>query len=170
VLRALREIRHPETRQSMGTLYGILGYVEAMGRPQDGVSRGIVLSSQDAIEAGDLIRKGGPPPREIYSNPSKRELDGWVVAGLRTDELLAEYDVVFIDKGVEEGVAVGDTFWVLEPSRKVKDPSGNGMITLPDTRMAVVVVIHAEKETSTALVTNSQTAFSAGDRVRSRTE
>ncbi len=170
VLRGLREIRHPETKKKMGTLYGILGYVEAVGRPQDGISRGIVLTSQDAIEAGDIIRKGSPPPKEILSNPSTRELDGWVVAGLGSDELLSEYDVVFIDKGVGEGVEVGDTFWVLEPVRKVKDPTGNGTITLPDTRLALLVVIHAEKETSTALVTNSQGAFSAGDRVRSRTE
>ncbi len=61
-------------------------------------------------------------------------------------------------------------FWVMEPIREVKNPSGKGTITLPDTRLAVLVIIHAEKETSTALVTNSQGAFSAGDRVRARTE
>ena len=170
VLRGLREIRHPQTKKKMGTLYGILGYVRAAGQPQDGVTRGMIIISQDAIEAGDLIRKAVPPPKEIYSNLSKRELDGWVVAGLRTDHLLAEYDVAFIDKGVEEGVQVGDTFWVLEPARQVKNPSGGAKVTLPDTRQAVVVVIHAEKDTSTVLVTNTQGVFSAGDRVRARTE
>ncbi len=171
ILRGLREIRHPQTGKKMGTLYCILGYARAVGPPQeDGVARGIILISQDAIEAGDLIRKGGPPQKEIYSNPAKRELDGFIVAGLRTDDLLAEYDVVFIDKGVEEGVETGDTFWVLEPQRQVKNPSGIGNLTLPDTRQAVIVVISAEKETSTALVTNSQGAISAGDRIRSRTD
>jgi hypothetical protein len=170
ILRGLREIRHPQTNKKMGTLYGILGYARATGQPQDGVARGMIIISQYAAEAGDLIRKGAPPPKEIYSNPSKRELDGWVVAGLRTDDLLAEYDVVFIDKGVEEGVQVGDTFWVLEPAREVNNPSGTGKIALPDTRTAVVVVIHAEKKTSTVLVTNAQGVFSAGDRVRARTE
>jgi hypothetical protein len=169
-LRGLREIRHPQTNRKMGTLYGILGYARAAGQPQDGVTRGMIIISQYAIEAGDLIRKGAPPPKEIYSNASKRELDGWVVAGLRTDDLLSEFDVVFIDKGAEEGVQAGDTFWVLEPVRKVENPSGSGKVTLPDTRMAVVVVIHAEKETSTALVTNARGVFSAGDRVRARTE
>jgi hypothetical protein len=170
IMRGLREIRHPQTKEKMGTLYGILGYALAVGKAQDGVARAMIMISQDAVEAGDIIRKGGPPPKEIYSNPSKRELEGCVVAGLRTDELLSEYDVVFMDKGVEEGVQVGDTFWVLEPVRKVKNPSGPGKVTLPDTRLAVVVVIHAEKETSTALVTNAQGVFSAGDRVRARTE
>jgi hypothetical protein len=169
ILRGLREIKHPATKKKMGTLYGILGYTRAVGQPQDGVARGMIIISQYAIESGDLIRKGAPPPREIYSNLSTRALDGYVVAGLRTDGLLAEYDVVFIDKGVEEGVQVGDTFWVLEPVRKVKDPSGSGNLTLPDTRLAVVVVIHAEQQTSTALVTNAQGVFSAGDRVRART-
>jgi hypothetical protein len=170
VLRGLREIRHPQTNKKMGTLYGILGYVRAAAQPQDGVARGMIIISQYAIEAGDLIRKGAPPPREIYSNFSKRELDGYVVAGLRTDHLLSEYDVIFIDQGVEEGVQAGDTFWVLEPARKVDNPSGSGKLTLPDTRMAVVVVIHAEKKTATALVTNSHCVFSAGDRIRARTE
>ena len=170
VLRGLREIRHPETGKKMGTLYGILGYASVVGPIQDGVARGIVLASQEAIESGDLIRKGAPPPKEVYSNAAKRELDGWVVAGLRTDDLLSEYDVVFVDRGIEHGVEVGDTFWVLESARKVKDPNGPGMVTLPDTRMALLVVIHAEKQTSTTLVTNSYGAFSAGHRVQARTE
>jgi hypothetical protein len=130
----------------------------------------MILSSQYAIETGDLIRKGAPPPKEVHSSASKRELDGWVVAGLRTDDLLSEYDVVFIDRGIEHGVEVGDTFWVLESERNVKNPSGPGKVTLPDTRMALIVVIHAEKKTSTALVTNSHSVFSAGHRVRARTE
>ncbi len=170
VMRALREIRHPETGENIGTLYGILGYAKVVGPPQDGVARGIILASQFAIETGDLVRKGAPPPKEVFSNPSKRELDGWVVAGLRTDDLLSEDDVVFIDRGIEDGVQVGDTFWVLEPPRTVKDPSGIGTVTLPDTRMAVIVVIHTEQQASTALVTNSQDVFSAGNRVRARTQ
>jgi len=170
VLRGLREIRHPETGKTMGTLYGILGYASVVGPIQDGVARGIILTSQYAVEAGDLIRKGAPPPKEVYSNASKRELDGWVVAGLRTDDLLSEYDVVFVDRGIEHGVEVGDTFWVLESERKVKNPSGPGKVTLPDTRLALLVVIHAEKETSTTLVTNSYCVFSAGHRIRARTE
>ncbi len=170
ILRGLREIRHPQTGKKMGTLYGILGYARAMGTPRDGVARGRIVASQFAVEAGDIIRKGAPPPKEIHSNPSKRALDGWVVAGLRTDDLLSQYDVVFIDKGAEQGVMDGDTFWVLEPVKKVKNPSGIGKVTLPDTRQAVVVVIHAEKETATALVTNSQGVFSVGSRVRARTE
>jgi hypothetical protein len=170
VLRGLREIRHPKTGKKMGTLYSILGYASVVGPIQDGVARGMILTSQYAIETGDLIRRGAPPPKEVHSNASERELDGWVVAGLRTDDLLSEYDVVFIDRGIEQGVEVGDTFWVLEPERKVKDPSGPGMVTLPDTRMALIVVIHAEKQTSTTLVMNSYGAFSAGNRVRARTE
>jgi hypothetical protein len=170
VMRGLREIRHPETGKKMGTLYGILGYASVVGPIQDGVARGMILSSQDAIETGDLVRRGAPPPKEVYSNASKRELGGWIVAGLRTDELLSEYDVVFIDQGIEHGVEVGDTFWVLESARKVKNPSGPGKVTLPDTRMALLVVIHAEQKTSTTLVTNSYGVFSAGHRVRARTE
>ncbi len=170
ILRGLREIRHPQTGKKMGTLYGILGYARAIGEPEDGVVRGRIVASQYAVEAGDLIRKGAPPPKEIYSRFSKRALDGWVVAGLRTDDLLSQYDVVFLDQGAEQGVRDGDTFWVLEPERKVKNPSGSGKITLPDTRQAVVVVIHAEKETATALVTGSQGVFSTGSRVRARTE
>lgn len=170
ILRGLRKIHHPRTKEEMGTLYGILGYARAVGPAQDGVARGVIVASQDAAVPGDLIRKGGPPPKEIRSNPARRELEGWVVAGLRTDDLLSEYDVVFLDKGIEEGVEAGDTFWVMEPVRKVKDPSGIGKVTLPDTRLAVVVVIHAEKAASTALVTNSQHIFSAGYRVLARTE
>jgi hypothetical protein len=170
VLRGLRRIKHPKTGERMGTLYGILGYAKVISEPQDSVARARILASQYAIEPGDIVRKGAPPPKEIVSNPADRDLEGWIVAGLRSDKLFSEYDVCFIDKGVEEGVEVGDTFWVLEPARKVKNPRGPGRLALPDSRMAVLVVIHTEKKASTTLVTNSLTGLEAGYRVRSRTQ
>ena len=170
VLRELRDITHPKTGELMGTLYGILGYAKVTAEPQDFIARARILASDDSIESGDIVRKGAPPPKEVISNPSKRDLEGWIVAGLRSDYLFSEYDVCFIDKGVEEGVEVGDTFWVLEPARQVKDPRGPGKVALPDSRTAVLVVIHAEKKASTALVTNSLAGLEAGYRVRSRTQ
>ena len=168
IMRALREIRHPKTGKNLGTLYGILGYARVAGEPEGSVMRARILASQCAVEAGDILRKGAPPPKEVYSDYSKRDLRGWIVAGLRSDELLSEYDVCFIDKGIEEGVQVGDTFWALEAERQVENPQGPGKVTLPDTRLALLVVIHAEQNTATALVTNSQGAFAAGHRVQSR--
>jgi hypothetical protein len=170
ILRGLRKIKHPKTGERMGTLYGIMGYAKLTGTPQDSVARARILASQHAIEAGDIVRRGAPPPKEVVSNPSKRDLEGWIVAALRSDHLFSEYDVCFIDMGVEEGVEIGDTFWVMEPTRKVKNPTGPGKITLPDSRMAVLVVIHTEKKASTALVTNSLAGLEAGYRVRSRTQ
>ena len=64
-----------------------------MGQSQAGAAPGRGRACAEAFRPPR--RKGVPPPKEVYSNPSKRELDGWVVAGLRTDDLLSEYDALF---------------------------------------------------------------------------
>ncbi len=170
ILHKVRRVKHPRTGKTVGAIYSIVGYTRVVSDAGDEVRRARILASTDAVEVGDLLRRGGPPPKEVYSRPAARPLDGLVVAGLRTDGLIAQQDVCFLDKGLREGVEVGDTFWVLAPPRKVKRVVGSGRVALPNEKVALLVVIHTEQGSSTALVVESRKVFSAGYRVTARTE
>ncbi len=170
VLRGVRKIRHPHTGKKMGTLYRMMGSVETLSQMDGQTARAKVLSSQGTIQAGDLLYAGTEPQKAVYSKLAKREMDGNIVAGLRTSERISQHDVCFIDRGILDGVEVGDTFWVLEMGRKVKTYGEGGKIRLPETKIALLVVIHAEKTASTALVTESRKAFTVGAPVKSWTE
>lgn len=170
VIRGIREIDHPETGKHLGTLYCMLGSVEVVGNPGAGIARARILDSRDAIKAGDILYTGSPPPQSITSKRAGRQIGGTVVAGLRVSESLTQHDFCFIDKGVLDGVELGDSFWVLEKGRKVRQFGDQGCIRLPDSRVALLVVVHAEKNTSTALVTESQNVFPVGARVQAWTD
>lgn len=170
VLHRVRKIRHPLTGKDMGTLFRMMGSVEVVSRTDTSAARAKVLTSQGTIEAGDLLYAGATPEEEVYSKRAKRKLEGNIVAGLRPKDTITQHEVCFIDKGVLDGVEVGDSFWVLEKGRQVKGYGEGGKATIPDTRVALLVVIHAEKTASTALVTDSRKEFPVGAPVKSWTE
>lgn len=170
VLRGVRTIVHPQTGARVGTLYQRLGSVEMVGHSDTGIVRARILASRDAIRAGDLLHSGSPPPQTVISKRAVRNVQGSVVAGLRVSDKLVQHDLCFLDKGVLDGVEVGDSFWVLDEGKEVKGFDEAGRVRIPETKVALLVVVHAEKTTSTAVVTESQHPFSVGASVKAWTE
>lgn len=170
ILRPVRKIRHPNTGKKMGTLYRMMGSAQVLSGDGSQVARARIVDSRGAIKPGDLLYVGGAPQKEVYSKRASRDLEGRVVAGLRVAHNIAQHDVCFIDKGILDGVEVGDTFWVQEQGRKVKKFGERGKVRLPDRKVALLVVIHAEKTASTALVTDSREPFDIGVSVKSWTD
>ncbi len=168
ILRGIRKVRDPKTGKYLGTLYSILGYAKVTNQTTPQIARAKVLASQDVIEVGDILREGTTPPKEVYSKNAKRDIQGRVVATLNDVEMIAQHEVCFIDKGIVDGVEMGDTFWVMKRGRKVKKQKKWGSVRLPDTRQAMLVVVHAEKETATTLVAESRGVFHAGSSIQSR--
>ncbi len=171
LVRSIREIRHPNSRERLGTLVRLVGYVETAGPPEAGVVPARVLNSNMGIEAGDRVVRGAMfPAGGFYSKPALRDLDGSIVASLRDTTAIAQHDVCFVDRGVADGVEVGDSFWVIRPGREVKGFGDRRKVRTADARIGSLVILHAEKQISTALVTKSDAPFLVGSPVRSWTE
>ncbi len=168
ILRGLRKIRDPKTGKYIGTLYSILGYAKVTNQTTPQIARATVLASQDIILVGDILREGTTPPKEIYSKTVKRDIQGRVLTALNKVDLIAQHEVCFIDKGIVDGVENGDTFWVMKRGRKVEKQKKWGKVRLPETRQAMLVVVHAEKETATTYVAESRGVFEAGSSIQSR--
>lgn len=170
VLRPIREVRHPETGDRIGMLYRILGSLAIQEYGKDRLARARIVESQDAMETGDLIREGDLPPREIPSKLAVREVGGTIVAGLGKEEEIAQHQICFIDRGVQDGVEIGDEFLVFQERGEVKGYPGEERVRLPDERVGLLVVVHAEQGASTALVAESRSSLSVGNSVKARTE
>ena len=170
ILRPLRKIRHPHTGKKMGTLYRMMGSARILSQDGSQVARARIVDSRGAIKTGDFLVAGLAPQKAVYSKRASRDMQGSVIAGLRFADNIAQHDICFIDKGILDGVEVGDTFWVMEPGKKVKKFGERGKLRLPEKKIALLVVIHAEKTASTALVADSKKTFDIGVPVKSRTE
>lgn len=170
VLKPIRTVKHPVSGERIGTLHKILGSIEIEETGPDRLAKGRIVASQDAIEVGDWIRKGDIPPREVASKPAVREVTGTIVATLRNEREVAQNQVCFIDKGIQDGIEPGDEFWVFQSRKTVKGFPDGQKVTLPDRKAGTLVVVHAETRTATVLVAQSSSSLFVGDRVKSRTE
>jgi hypothetical protein len=171
ILRRGRDVRHPKTGKKIGTLVRLMGIVKTTGPTKSGIVPARVIISNNAIEAGDMVTKGVMLPMgSFYSKTSSRDLKGTVVANLNDTKGITQYDVCFIDRGLADGVEVGDSFWVMNPGKKVRGYGKEGKITLPDTKVGKLVVLFTDKNSSTTLVTESDTAFPVGASVSSLVE
>jgi len=171
VVRKVREIRHPKTRERLGNLVRLMGYVETTGPQNEGMVPARVLLSNNGLQAGDMVTQGMRlPPSGFFSKPALRSLQGCIVASLNNTIGIAQYDVCFIDRGLADGVEVGDSFWIMNPGSMVKSHGEQRKVKTPDMKIGTLVVLSAEKHVSTALVTESDAPFDVGASVSSWTE
>jgi hypothetical protein len=171
IIRSVREVRHPETHKRMGILYHLIGFVKTSEVSSSGIVPARILMSSSGIQAGDLVTKSIQVPKHsFYSKPSARDLRGCIVTGLKNNDVIAQYDVCFIDKGLLDGVEVGDSFWAMDPGKNVPGYGEDRSVRLPDNKIGTLVVLFAEKNSSTVLVTESDLPLGVGTPVKSWTE
>ncbi|MEM9073462.1 MAG: LysM peptidoglycan-binding domain-containing protein, partial [Myxococcota bacterium] len=105
------EERSPDER---GRLVRIFGTVRLRSYdPERGVGRATITEALDPIERGYRI---APIPRRFEMVPPRqnaRDVEGRVVATLRPQRLIADQQVVFLNVGEEDGVEVGNRFFVI---------------------------------------------------------
>jgi len=97
-----------------GELVRILGGVRIRSYDEDRkVATAVIIETFDPIERGFLV---GDLPRRFELVPPVRNttsLEARVVATLRPRELLGDYQILFVDVGEEDGVRLGNRFFVL---------------------------------------------------------
>jgi hypothetical protein len=174
VYRTEGPIRHPNTGEVFGYKTLILGSarVVALNQPNQKVATLIVGQSYDVMERGNYL---GPWSDRVVTpvapRPNQASLDG-VIIGVNPSIItgVAEYSVVYLDKGKADGVEEGNTFSVVRsgdpygepPDRPKNDPS------LPREVIGSLVVFDVKENASTAYVRRSRVELLVGDHVEMR--
>lgn len=153
ILRLKRAVRHPLTREPVGYKVAVIGRVVLLERTE-GVWRAEVLLSYEPIQRGDLLLPYLPPLEELPLLKASRPLEVRLVASRKEGYLLGEGDVVYLDKGEEQGVKPG---LLLEVVRE-------GKAGLPPKKVGRLAVISTRERTSTALILSSREPLRVGDR------
>ncbi len=163
VARVSTEVKHPLTDKKLGHNVIFPGRIVVL----DGngpIVPAKIEKSFGAINHGDLIvpLPSSPPP--VVSIRTQGRLQGVVISAAEDEWNISEREVVFIDRGTQDGVIVGDLFsiytlpYYTQETEKSKEE-------LPLMKVGEGVVITATPETSTMLVTQSTQAIYAGDTI-----
>ncbi len=150
VIRREEEVRHPATGKRLGYLIEVLG-VATVDRFEFGQTMAKITRVFNAIKTGDLLdtyHDMTPPlTTGLYRTPN---IDGYVVSLKSGIVAASNLDIVYIDKGSDDGIEVGDMLRTVEVGTH-KVPSGK------------IQVLNSRQKTSAAIVRENYKPIMVGN-------
>jgi hypothetical protein len=162
--RPLREIRHPITSELIGTQIEVLGRLRVKALEPE-ISCAEIIKSYNYIEIGNPLipvsELSLPLQKPLVGNSRSygfkvgNQLIAHIIAERIGHRGISDGDIVFIDVGAAQGVQPADGFIIF---REV----GEGY---PKRSIGRILVLSVQKQTATALVTESVKTIELGEKV-----
>ena len=162
------EVKHPVTEKPIGFLTDTIGVLEVIKVEKGGVIAARIEKSYKEVLKGARLKSYEPPVNEVVVKKTEKIVDGLIIESMEGKVGSAENDMVYLDKGKNSGLDVGNIMHIFRPTITVDDPVSKDKktITLPPIELGRLVIIRVEDDTSTAFITKSRQVIYKGDRVR----
>jgi chemotaxis protein MotB len=159
IYRRTHKVFHPTTGQYLGYLVNRLAVVQVSQIDKE-LTTVQVIRAYAAVSPGDPVMRFVLPTDEeaVVGQPSAGDVEGRVVdfqSNMGTMNLVAQRNVVYLDRGREDGIRPGDRMEVIR--------SGG---SLPQRVVGELKILSMEDRTATALITKSTSRILKGDRFR----
>lgn len=166
VYRTVGKITHPVTKKDFGYITQVTGFA-SIEEVHEKVSKARIDDSRLEIERGQYVTKIEEDLKErVTPVPASAPLEGYIVAvNLDTGVVAGTHNVVFIDKGKNDGVQRGNQFTVT----RTHDPITGTPTDLPPKPIATLMVVDIRETASTCLVLNSKLEVEPGQHVKAIT-
>lgn len=158
LFRPTTNVYHPITRDYMGRMIVIMGVLEIDRAPVDRVASARIVLSFDSMASGDLLKPYEAPPSVPARQATSGSLSGIVLDFKAPRQITGQSEIIYIDKGETDGVALGDRFTVSQRGKRLSATSRN-----PDEIIAEIKVISLQARTATAYVLQSTDAIRRGN-------
>ncbi len=164
-------VRHPTTNKLLGHMVEIYGDAEVRAVTDGHVARVALVDTINPIERGFLV---GPLKRQfkvVQPVPGKADMTGMVVATLRPHELVGDDDLVFIDRGKDDGIVLGNRLFITRRGDGYQPLLSKGPMDdrrFPRETIGEIVVVDLRDHLATGFVTYSTVESRVGDRVEAR--
>lgn len=150
-------------------LYGIQHLVVGIVRITDLEPRyaiGVIERSYRSFQLDDKLIPYEPRSPGISLEQAVPGLKGVLIGSEDQNALIGQYMTAFIDKGTNDGVAVGQEYLLYyQESDKVNVFDRDPLLLAP-INFGTLLVLHTEAETATVVITHSQDSISPGTRFR----
>jgi len=152
IINAEEKVIHPKSGRKLGYLIEILGTAEVDSIEKND-TKVIITSSFADIPVGSLLDNYYDiEPPLAPENPRKPDINGYIVATRQLHVANGMWDIVYIDKGSDDGLEVGDLLaTTLQSEHKII----NGRVQ----------IINLNRKTSTTVIRKSKIETSVGDAV-----
>lgn len=156
--RTIERIKGASTKKYPGVQYYLTGVIEILHNEPDFAEAEVVQSFR-TIRVDDLLMPYERRSKKVYFTESKKDLTGKIIVSEEGTEYFGEDFIAFIDKGSKDGVERGQFYTVYYQNKERIDNSGFFSFTkktkLTPVDFAEILVLHAEENTATVLITQS---------------
>jgi hypothetical protein len=158
VYRVTNPVFHPVTTAYMGRIVQVLGVLEIVSEPKNRVAEARVVKPFDSIANGDPVILYTPPAEVPDQTKATDPITGTIVEFKIPRSVTAQGEIVYVDLGIEDGIALGDRL------RVIRSGARESLRTfLPDYAVAELKVISVQARTATTKVVRSMKGVQRGD-------
>ncbi|WP_420263627.1 hypothetical protein [Candidatus Magnetominusculus dajiuhuensis] len=143
------KVKHPKTGKNMGKLITIIGQLRLIGQ-EAGYKKALITDS-----TREIVLKQPIIPSYVFQRPEDSEtvkpgINGLIMKVMPLHLLGAQYQILYVDKGTDDGLRSGDMFTVMSTTKPIS-PIGK------------IKILSTQKNTATAYVIESKTSIFVGD-------
>jgi hypothetical protein len=161
IFRTTNSVEDPETGLPVGHATLALGWLEVREvHPETSIAR--IRVSRGEIRRGDHLLPRERPSAEIAIGP-RPDIEGRVVYTWANRLQMGGDDLVYLNRGADDGLQIGSPLEVFRPIGTGIDEAQQRERALPDHVVAKLLVIGTTPETATAVVTHAGEEINEGD-------
>jgi hypothetical protein len=164
------EVDHPEGGGKVGAYVLLRGEVQIVEVKKDKKARGIITYVTGTVERGYKVGPLKTQFKDVEPVVAAKNLEGVIIAILDVDQLIGAGAVVFLDRGKDDGVKIGNRFVVVRrgdayDADHALPEGGRDDRKYPEENIAEVMVVDVGSKSSVGLVTSSLKEALIGDHV-----
>lgn len=163
VYRPLLKINDEDTGAYVGHQYRIIATAEITSVEQKYVMAKIT-KAHDTIQAGFSVMPQEKRKPEIPLRPAPEGLQGKILGAEDHIEMFSDYTIIFLNKGENDGVEIGQRYDVYHQDKYNKDTQE---VMLSRSVFGKLLVLNTQATTCTAIVTKSTHPIRRGDLFKS---
>lgn len=163
------ELKDPDDGDVLG-YQGVFAAEAGLRRSGDPSTMLIVDSARETLDGDILVPVAGEPKMDFIPRAPKSKVEGTIMSVIDDRTVVADYDVVIINRGTRHGLEPGHVLTVWEAGEEVRDITPHPesrTVQLPDERNGVAMVFKAYDRMSYGLMMQSDREVHVGDAVRS---
>jgi hypothetical protein len=163
------ELKDPDDGDLLG-YQGLFTGEADLNRVGDPATLRVVDSARETLEGDILLQAPADPKMDFVPRAPDKQVDGTIMSVIDERTVVADYDVVIINRGTKHGLEAGHVLEVWEAGEEVRDLTLNresAQVQLPDERNGLAMVFKAYDRMSYGLMWRSDREVHVGDAVRS---
>ncbi|MFP4030278.1 MAG: LysM peptidoglycan-binding domain-containing protein [Desulfococcaceae bacterium] len=141
------------------------GVLEVEEKKSDYTIATVVRAYRD-IRMEDKVMPFMKRSTDLTLTAGRPGLDGKIITSEERNWIYGEYDVVFINRGENDGVSPGQEYTVFVEEQEPISPDSPKKLTISPIDIGQLVVLHTEPTTATAVITRSTRTIRPGARLR----